>query len=417
MNDLVAQLLSPTPVEPDPEDQTPFDDGTRARTSKGFSAGDDSGVIPVRRLIDDEDDEEDAKYVKSSRAELFGKRRRGSGESDELDLVDDDDDDDDEEEEEDEDDEEDDDDEEEDDDDESEEEDSPLQKSVFEAVGDAQLDDLLEKFDDDDAERAAGAAAEAPARLRSCAVARRHDALEGDVMEFRVLLQSAAAAAAKLPSGRGDDAAAAACAGLVDAFLDLGAAASGAPKRPRDGDDVDALWAAVDGAVAEKRPRWAAAADCWRRRTHLGAAQAKHGLKATNLGPFDQAAHALRDAARARRKMHPRRAGAADADGDDGLDLELYCDAALYKAQLRDFLDRRPQAAAGARGVYDDAAAQLGAARGAARAPKKGGKAERTTKGRSLRFEAHEKLMNFMFPVPGPTPGVDVDMLLQSLFK
>ena len=115
--------------------------------------------------------------------------------------------------------------------------------------------------------------------------------------------------------------------------------------------------------------------------------------------------------------MHPRRAGAADADGDAGLDLELYCDAALYKAQLRDFLDRRPQAAAGARGVYDDAAAQLGAARGAARAPKQGGKAERTTKGRSLRFEAHEKLMNFMFPVPGPTPGVDVDMLLQSLFK
>ena len=35
----------------------------------------------------------------------------------------------------------------------------------------------------------------------------------------------------------------------------------------------------------------------------------------------------------------------------------------------------------------------------------------------SARFEAHEKLMNFMFPVPGPTPGVDVDMLLQSLFK
>ena len=300
-----------------------------------------------------------------------------------------------------------------------------MQRSVFEAVGDSTLDDLLTKFDDEDEAGAAEAAAEAPARLQTSGVARQHETLEGDVMEFRVLLQSAAAAAAKLPpssEGFGDAGAAAvrACEGLVAAFLDLGAAASGEPKRPRDVGDVDALWEDVEAAVAAKRPRWTEAADAWRRRTHLGAAQAKLGLRATNLGPFDQAAHALRDAARARRKMHPKRPGAPPDDGDDGLDLEAYDDAALYKAQLRDFLDRRPATkAASARGgdVYDDAAAQLGVARGAAKAPKGAAAKERTTKGRKLRFETHEKLMNFCYPIPGPTPDVDVDMLFQSLFK
>jgi hypothetical protein len=46
-----------------------------------------------------------------------------------------------------------------------------------------------------------------------------------------------------------------------------------------------------------------------------------------------------------------------------------------------------------------------------------GGGVSRGSKGRGLRFEAHEKLKNFMFPVPRAPPPVDVDMLVASLFK
>ena len=68
MNALVESLLAPAP-EVDPEDATNFDDGTAARTSTGFKAGEDLAVIPKRRLVDD--GEAPVGLAKSSRAELF----------------------------------------------------------------------------------------------------------------------------------------------------------------------------------------------------------------------------------------------------------------------------------------------------------------------------------------------------------
>ena len=298
------------------------------------------------------------------------------------------------------------------------------------------MDTLLTRFDAEDATGAASSAAEAPSRLKACSAARQHEALEGDVMEFRVLMQSAAQAAAKLPvldatgsegarARAARDDAARGCEALLGALLDLRDAAANRAAKKRDLSDVDAVWEDIDADFGAKRPRWEAAAETWRRRTHLGAAQAKMNLKAANLGPFEQARNALRDVARARRKMHPKRPtpdARAAASDDDLLDLEAYDDAALYKSQLRDFLDKRPAKRAlapksAANDVYDDARAQLGAARGAAKDAKATNKKERTTKGRMLRFQTHEKLQNFMFPVPGPTPNVDVDMLFASLFR
>ena len=69
MNALVESLLAPAP-EVDPEDATNFDDGTAARTSTGFKAGEDLAVIPKRRLVDD-GELVDSGLAKSSRAELF----------------------------------------------------------------------------------------------------------------------------------------------------------------------------------------------------------------------------------------------------------------------------------------------------------------------------------------------------------
>ena len=212
-----------------------------------------------------------------------------------------------------------------------------------------------------------------------------------------MLLEAALRAAAKVEPGQCDPDAAAACQQLCAAFLELRDAASGAEERERDIADADALWEDLEAGHRQKRPKWEAAAEAWRRKTHLGAAQASMGLKATNLGPFEQARlAATQDEERARKKMHPKRP-------DGSPNVEFYDDAGLYKAWLRDYASRS------------------GSRKGGSAVPMQqrssGGGVSRGSKGRGLRFEAHEKLKNFMFPVPRAPPPVDVDMLVASLFK
>ena len=193
MNALVESLLAPAP-EVDPEDATNFDDGTAARTSTGFKAGEDLAVIPKRRLVDD--GEAPVGLAKSSRAELFD----DGLDSGDDDVVAEDDDDIDEaiyg-----------------DDDDESDESDEPQatrQMSVFSKTDDG-VDDLLDSFDAEDQAGAAKAAEKAPAKTRAARCARAHADLEADVLEFRVLLEGALRAAAKVEPGQCDPDAAAAC--------------------------------------------------------------------------------------------------------------------------------------------------------------------------------------------------------------
>ncbi len=285
MNALVESLLAPAP-EVDPEDATNFDDGTAARTSTGFKAGEDLAVIPKRRLVDD--GEAPVGLAKSSRAELFD----DGLDSGDDDVVPEDDDDIDEaiyg-------------------DDESDESDAEpqatRQMSVFSKTDDG-VDDLLDSFDAEDQAGAAKAAEKAPAKQRGARCARAHADLEADVLEFRVLLEGALRAAAKVEPGQCDPDAAAACQQLCAAFLELRDAASGAEERERDIADADALWEDLEEGHRQKRPKWEAAAEAWRRKTHLGATQASMGLKATNLGPFEQARlAATQDEERARKKM------------------------------------------------------------------------------------------------------------------
>ena len=379
MNALVESLLAPAP-EVDPEDATNFDDGTAARTSTGFKAGEDLAVIPKRRLVDD--GEAPVGLAKSSRAELFD----DGLDSGDDDVVPEDDDDIDEaiyg-----------------DDDDESDESDEPQatrQMSVFSKTDDG-VDDLLDSFDAEDQAGAAKAAEKAPAKQRGARCARAHADLEADVLEFRVLLEAALRAAAKVEPGQCDPDAAAACQQLCAAFLELRDAAAGVDERERDIADADALWEDLEEGHRQKRPKWEAAAEAWRRKTHLGAAQASMGLKATNLGPFEQARlAATQDEERARKKMHPKRP-------DGSPNVEFYDDAGLYKAWLRDYASRSGSRKGGSATVLQKRSSGGGVSRG--------------SKGRGLRFEAHEKLKNFMFPVPRAPPPVDVDMLVASLFK
>ena len=141
----------------------------------------------------------------------------------------------------------------------------------------------------------------------------------------------------------------------------------GAEERERDIADADALWEDLEEGHRQKRPKWEAAAEAWRRKTHLGAAQASMGLKATNLGPFEQARlAATQDEERARKKMHPKRP-------DGSPNVEFYDDAGLYKAWLRDYASRSGSRKGGSATVLQQRSSGGGVSRG--------------SKGRGLRFE------------------------------
>ena len=179
----------------------------------------------------------------------------------------------------------------------------------------------------------------------------------------------------------------------------------GGGKRPR----FEALWRDIERGQLARRANWERTLESWRRRTHLGALASKHSLRAVNLGPFQQARQALSDRERVKRKIHPKR---PDASGD--LDEELYDDAPLYRVQLRDFLERHPARKLAATSTTTHNAGDAALSSLAAQ-PKQ--RRVRGSKGRALTFKPHDKLQNFMFPIPAPTPNVDVDMLFRSLFK
>ncbi|KAJ1461429.1 hypothetical protein M885DRAFT_611701 [Pelagophyceae sp. CCMP2097] len=409
----LSALLAPRP-DADPEDATSHDDGTRATGSYGDDEYDEEpDTVPQRRLYDDDDD--DGGHVKSSRSELFGKEKDdevygetyGDEEDDDEEAsdegsmnsfmkmamggapkqparhaeeVEDD---------------------EEMSEDDLVEDEPPKQRSVFEAVrGGQDLDSLLEGFDAEDVNEASSRAAEAPARAQAGAAARQYHDLYSETMEVRVQLQSMLALVNRLPA---NGAANASVVGKLEALVRSLAAVGAATAGTGEVEDLDGdLWESMEATNELRRERWEATAEAWRRRTHLGAAT-KH-LKAVNVGPFAQARDALSDLVRCQRKMHPKK--------DDGtLDVTIYDDAPLYSAQLRDFMDgsndrSKKRGNDGATDALERSKSKKSTAHGS-----------KASKGRGLKLEAHEKLANFMFPVPSPTPAVDVDMLFRSLFQ
>ena len=117
----------------------------------------------------------------------------------------------------------------------------------------------------------------------------------------------------------------------------------------------------------------------WERREQLAS---KRPLKALSRGVMDQVQAVLQR--RAELKVAP---GFANEDG------------AFYDALLKDFITSMDQ-----------------------RAPKRRRKVKRAdvnvkaSKGRQIRYEVHDKLVNFVPPQPGPDYTVDVDNLCKSLF-
>lgn len=257
-------------------------------------------------------------------------------------------------------------------------------------IGDeSKLEALVEQFEDEDALVEANRQGPDAAKETSEA-ARRLDDLYQSVMGVRILLQSVLTKAGELASGGDRSAATAAAKRVLEGFVDLEDRCFGTKRRR------GLEWPEVVQAHYDRGPAWERTVESWRRRTTLGAATAK--LTALDLGPFAAARGALGDRLRAQKKMHP--------NGD----LEVYDDGPLYRAQLRDFVNARPRHSDA---VYDMARKDLGRAPDATSSHKD----RRASKGRKLRFEVHDKLRNFMVPVPGPIPNVDVDLVLRSLFQ
>ena len=262
-----------------------------------------------------------------------------------------------------------------DDDDESDDSDEPQatrQMSVFSKTDDG-VDDLLDSFDAEDQAGAAKAAEKAPASNSGRAVLGHTPTLEADVLEFRVLLEGALRAAAKVEPGQCDPGRRRRRASSSLLRRVLGAAGRGGGRgRARAGHRrrrrvVGSLEQATGRSGRSGRPRPRRGEG--RLASRGGPAQASMGLKATNLGPFEQARLAATQDEEAR----------AEEDAPEETrrlaEPEFYDDAGLYKAWLRDYASRS------------------GSRKGGSSVPMQqrssGGGVSRGSKGRGLRFEAH----------------------------
>ncbi|KAJ8602475.1 hypothetical protein CTAYLR_001204 [Chrysophaeum taylorii] len=248
----------------------------------------------------------------------------------------------------------------------------------------AKLEALMARLDEEDAKTKT----DAPLKRSSSEAARQQRGLLGDAMEARALMEP------MMRAKGGGSGAVAAVRRLLDALIDLRTATQDdKPLEKRR--CLDQQWSEIDRAHSRRREGWEAAMDAWRRRTHLGAAAARHSLKAVSLGPFEAAKMAMADRDRALKKMHPATSG--------GLDADTYDDGPFYRTLLRDLGDLRPSS-------------DLAKHPDPKRNHRRDERDARASKGRKTRYETHEKLQNFMLPVPRRMSVVDPDILIRSLF-
>ena len=349
-----------------------------------------------------------------------------------------------------------------------------MQRSIFDAVG-AETDKMFRRVD-----RAAEAApSSVEEQYEEARTAQRHHQLLGGLLEVRIRMQPALELCNRLPPPRAHaefrkakpaqcDAplaeTAEAARSLLGALLALQSASDGAPAEDDDDGDgerdsapplvglpLDAVWARVAAAGAQREPAWrAAVARCHAATSKVGQLAATRVFESVRLGPWEQVDAALADHGRARRRAHPARvdvvpigralAGESDDENDDvgdgegdvALELEAYDDADTYAQLVKEYVaghggDGAPGGSGGgsaageviAQGgaVAADAAAE--AARAAARKRKKGARADldrRATKGRKIKYVVHPKLQEFCCPVPRDAIGAGAARITDELF-
>jgi len=174
--------------------------------------------------------------------------------------------------------------------------------------------------------------------------------------------------------------------------------------------DVDREWQHLEATWNAKSQYVTDSIDRWHRKTVLGSGGAalRSKLKALDKAPSQQVDSMMQEPSKwvARSQMAAGAAlkvggGAAQAGqpGRDERDEETFEDTEFYQVALKDYLE-----------------SQLGNASVAARpsSKRKNQVDRRASKGRKLRYDAHEKLVNFMTPaehcVPGFPPSVFSNM-------
>lgn len=144
---------------------------------------------------------------------------------------------------------------------------------------------------------------------------------------------------------------------------------------------------------------------------------AKKQLRVINAGPWQQVEAALRDQDRLIARTRILRTGVrrlacegadgeyVDADGNRDVFPDIFDDTDFYQQLLREWVEASPARQG------DAAVSSLvarGVARGAAAGAAKPRVDTRASKGRKLRFDVHEKLVNYMVPMHcGATPWAD----------
>jgi len=197
----------------------------------------------------------------------------------------------------------------------------------------------------------------------------------------------------------------------------------GAGEAEEEAESIETLWERCEQGYVAMAPYRDEALDRWHRKATLatgGAARAS-GLVALNQALSQQVRHALSDPARlvARSQLPAAAASAArilDArDGKDAAeeaeeegakttssrDPETFDDADFYQQLLKEFMESAGNA-------DDDAALK--------RAPKRRKTVDRrASKGRRIRYDVQDKLVNFVSPVDKPVPPM-LQSILSNLF-
>jgi protein AATF/BFR2 len=172
-------------------------------------------------------------------------------------------------------------------------------------------------------------------------------------------------------------------------------------KRIRDTVDLDAVWSQLTHLSTTFSTYRQGAIERWSSKAQLtSAALSQKKFKAINQGLQAQIDAILADRDRLLKRTRQKRGDYTILDADSNLEHsdELFDDTDFYQQLLRELISSRTS-------QTDDLndASQFASLRHLAQSNKKKPVDNKASKGRKLRYNVHEKLLNFMAPVPAGT--------------
>lgn len=178
-------------------------------------------------------------------------------------------------------------------------------------------------------------------------------------------------------------------------------------------DDPDAIWTRISDVQSSLRQeKWEPVVNKWYSRVNFGNEKSRTQLKVFNKSIFSQIDEVVGDEKIRNQKSRisasdsPRIGFVASATTPT-VDLEVYDDRTFYYLLLQSFLQ-----SSNFDPSQSDQIAHLRKVKS-----KKNEADRKASKGRKLRYKVHQKIQNFMFPIPDNPTSFDRDALFQSLFQ